>query len=74
MSECKYVRKVGQKWEFGLQRRTLCPVKKKEENIYEPHGTAQSYEEACLSNSMVVHGMSRHGFNHIDERGNVRCK
>jgi len=29
MSECKYVRRIGQKWEFGIQRRTLCPVKRK---------------------------------------------
>jgi len=74
MSECKYVRRIGQKWEFGIQRRTLCPVKKKEESTYEPHGTAQSYEEACLGGGVSLQGMSRHGFNHIDERGNVRCK
>lgn len=70
MTICRYVRKNCDGWEFGSIKVTL-DEKKKEVRQYQAAGHAPSYEEACLANTMVVEGMGRQGYNHINERGVV---
>ena len=71
MSVCHYVRKHGNKWEYGHQ--TLVFERQKPIRTYHPKGTCATYEEACLANEMALAGMPRMGFNHVNEKGVVKC-
>ena len=61
MNNCKFIRKTGKKWEFGIVelRDAGTPNEKRTHKIV---GTCSSYEDACAANDMAIEGMARSGY------------